>query len=154
MNQVDKQAIQALLNEGSPLSTDTSRLSPSYGAAVAEQLAKYFAGNPAKPGDAEFRLMVATWTETLQDVVPEYRLADVFVWVRRNRSTTFQIDVSEICSAWKQMKEAERSLPPPNQSVWAKDVCKDCNGTGTKLVKRMDFQLGREYTYGEYCDHR
>jgi hypothetical protein len=78
----------------------------------------------------------------------------VFVHVRRNRTTNFQVDVSEICAAWRQMKEAERALRPTQKPTYATEVCKDCNGTGTKLVKRMDRELGREYVYGEACNHQ
>jgi len=98
--------------------------------------------------------MIATWTETLQDIVPEYRLAEVFVHARRNRSTTYQLDVSEICAAWKEMKEAERVLRPTEKPTYAKEVCKQCNGTGTRLFKKFDSVLGREYMYGEACDHQ
>jgi hypothetical protein len=97
--------------------------------------------------------MIATWTETLQDVVPEYRLAEAFVYARQHRSTTFQLDVSEVCAAWAQIKEAERVLRPAQKPAFAKEVCKDCNGTGTKLIRKMDFDLGREYTYGMACNH-
>src|SRR5689334_9829244 len=131
MEQVSPQAIRRLLNEENPLSTDNSRLSPSYGAVVAEQLTKYFAGNPSKPIGDEFRTMIGTWTETLQDVVPEYRLAECFVYVRQHRTTTFQIQPEEICAAWEAMKQAERALRPTQAPVFAKDVCRQCNGTGT-----------------------
>lgn len=121
---------------------------------MAEQLTKYFAGNPAKPGDEEFRVMVATWTEALQDIVPEYRLAEVFVYVRQRRTTTFQLQPEEICTAWRAMKESEKVLRPTQAPVFAKDVCKQCNGTGTRLFKKFDKVLGREYVYGEACDHQ
>jgi hypothetical protein len=119
-----------------------------------DQLNLYFAGNPARPVDEEFDLMVESWTLTLQDAVPEYRLPEVFVHVRRNRVNTFVLDVSEICGAWQQMKAAERALRPTQKPTYATEVCKDCNGTGTKLVKRMDRELGREYVYGEACNHQ
>jgi hypothetical protein len=128
-------------------------LSPSYGVVVAEQLTKYFAGNPSKPGDEEFRLMIGTWTESLQDVVPEYRLPDVFVWLRQNRTSTFQLSVEEVCQAWQKMKVAERVLKPVEKPAFATDVCRDCNGTGTKLRTRRDHDLGMDYVYGEHCYH-
>src|ERR1051326_985974 len=145
MERVNPQAIKRLLNEGTPLSTEDLPLSPSYGAVVAEQLTKYFAGKPVQPGDDEFDLMVADWTGILQEIVPEYRLAEVFANVRRNRTKTFALEPSEICAEWDRMKHAERALRPAQKPAFAKDVCKDCNGTGTKLIKKMDFELGREY---------
>lgn len=153
MGQVNPRVIRQLLNEGTPVSTDASRLSPSYEAEVKEQLTKYFAGKQAQPGDDEFDLMVADWTTILQDVVPEYRLAEVFVNVRRTRTTTFSLEPSEICGAWQQMKDAEKVLRPTKVSAFAKNVCPDCNGTGTKLVKKTDFDLGREYVDGQACKH-
>jgi hypothetical protein len=154
MAQTNPQAIKQLLNEGTPVSTGDSRLSLSYGAVVAEQLTNYFAGKPAQPGDDEFDLMVADWTRVLQDVVPEYRLAEAFINVRRNRPTTFALEPSEICAEWDRMKLAERSLRPTAAPVFAKEVCKQCNGTGTRTFKRFDSVLGREYEYGEACDHQ
>lgn len=98
--------------------------------------------------------MVETWTDALQDVVPEYRLPEVFVYVRQRRATTFQLQPEEVCAAWNAMKIAERNLRPAEHPVFAKDVCRQCNGTGTRLFKAVDKQLGREYTYGEACDHQ
>lgn len=125
----------------------------SYGAAVAEQLMRYFAGNPAKPGDREFELMVAEWTRILQDAVPEYRLGDAFVYARQTRNSNFQMDVSEVCAAWKLIQDAERSVPPTGSYEWsrARKVCPDCNNTGTRLVIKRDAQLGRDYTFGIPC---
>jgi hypothetical protein len=98
--------------------------------------------------------MVADWTNILQHDVPEYRLAEVFVNVRRNRSTTYALEPSEIKAEWDRMKQAERSLRPTQAPVFAKEVCRQCNGTGTRLFKKTDVALGREYEYGEACDHQ
>lgn len=153
MERIKPQAIRRLLKEGSPISEDTRRLSPSYGARVAEQLMKLFAGNPARPSESEFKLMVGAWTETLQDAVPEYRLGDAFVTARQTRNSNFQMDVSEVCAAWTVIREAERSIPPTGSYEWdrARKVCPDCNNTGTKLIVKRDAQLGRDYTYGVPC---
>lgn len=154
MEQIKPEQIQRLLNEGTPQPSELPNVRASYAASVMEQLNRYFAGNPARPVDEEFDLMVETWTITLQDLVPEYRLAECFVYVRQHRTSTFQIQVEEICAAWESMKAAERALRPVDHPVFAKDVCKQCNGTGTKLFKAFDKQLGREYTYGAPCDHQ
>lgn len=98
--------------------------------------------------------MISTWTETLQDAVPEYRLAECFVHVRQHRTTTFQIQPEEIVAAWNQIKQAELALRPTEKPTFAKDVCGQCNGTGTRLFKKIDRVLGREYTYGEDCNHQ
>lgn len=152
MAQTNPQAIRALLNEGTPQSVDGSKLSLSYKAVVTAQLTNYFAGKPSQPGDEEFDLMVEDWTQILQDAVPEYRLAEVFVNVRRNRTSTFALEPAEISAEWVRMKQAEKALRPAQAPVFAKDVCPNCNGTGTRLRKRVDVQLGREYTYGEACE--
>src|ERR1041384_2836852 len=154
MAQTNPQAIKQLLNEGTPQSIADSRLSLSYKAVVTAQLTRYFAGKPIQPGDDEFDLMAADWTSILQDAVPEYRLAEVFENVRRNRTTTFALEPSEIRAEWDRMKIAEKSLRPTDVPVFAKDVCKQCNGTGTRTFKKFDSVLGREYTYGEECDHK
>jgi hypothetical protein len=120
---------------------------------VSEQLTKMFAGNPSTPDAEEFRLMVATWTEALQDVVPEHRLNDAFLHARRNRSSNFLMDVSEVCGAWGAIREAEKSIPATGSYEWsrAREVCPDCNNTGTKLIVKRDPTLGRDYTYGVPC---
>ena len=151
MAQTNPQAIRALLNEETQNSDEDSAGRSSYRAAINLQLTNYFAGKPVQPGGDEFDLMVDDWTRILQDVVPEYRLAEAFVNVRRNRTTTFALEPSEIIAEWARMKQAERVLRPAQAPVFAKDVCPECNGTGTRLRKRVDVQLGREYTYGEAC---
>jgi hypothetical protein len=120
---------------------------------VAEQLTKLYAGNPSRPDEAEFKLMVATWTETLQDIVPEYRLAEAFVCARQNRNSSFLMDVSEVCAAWKLIREAQKAIPATGSYEWsrARHVCVECNNTGTKLVIKRHPQLGRDYTYGIPC---
>jgi hypothetical protein len=114
-----------------------------------------FAGNPSRPDENEFALMVATWTEALQNVVPEHRLAEIFVYARQNRNSSFLMDVSEVCAAWKSIKESERhALPRIGQYDYrGTQVCRSCNSTGTKLVSKRHAVLGRDYTYGIPCDH-
>jgi hypothetical protein len=118
------------------------------------QLNRYFAGNPARPVDDEFDLMVETWTLTLQDVVPEHRLAECVTSARRERNSNFTLDVSEVCHAWQRIKAAERAVPPVGTYDWkSKEVCPKCNNTGTQLFVKRDPILGRDYTYGEKCEH-
>lgn len=114
---------------------------------------KLFAGNPSRPSESEFKLMVGAWTETLQNAVPEYRLAEAFVFARQHRNSSFQLDVSEVCAAWLQIRDAEKRLPPVGSYDWdrARKVCPDCHNTGTKPIVRRDEQLGRDYTYGVPC---
>src|SRR5690242_12126543 len=112
MEQVKPEQIKRLLNEGTPQSSGIVTVRASYAASVTDQLNLYFAGNPVRPVDDDFDLMVESWTLTLQDLVPEHRLPEVFIHARQNHATTFVLDVSEICSAWNQMKTAERALRP------------------------------------------
>ena len=118
-----------------------------------EQLNKYFAGNPARPIDEDFDLMVVAWTETLQDLVPEHRLSECIATARRERNTNFTLDVSEVCFAWQRIKAAERAVPPVGTYDWrAKEVCPHCLNAGTKLVVKRDSITGRDYTYGMPCE--
>lgn len=125
----------------------------SYAAEVVEQLTRYFAGNPAKPVDDEFDLMVEAWTLTLQDTVPEHRLSESISEARRSRNSNFILDVSEVCAAWQRIKAAERSTPAIGTYDWrGKEVCPHCHNTGTKLVVKRDPVSGRDYTYGMPCE--
>jgi hypothetical protein len=97
--------------------------------------------------------MVGAWTETLQDVVPEYRLADAFVYARQTRNSSFVMDASEVCNSWKLIKEAEKSIPATGSYEWsrAREVCPDCNNTGYRQTIRRDPILGRDYIYSIPC---
>jgi hypothetical protein len=114
---------------------------------------KLFAGNPSRPSESEFKLMVGAWTETLQDAVPEYRLGDAFVHARQNRNSNFILDVSEVCAAWKVIKEAEKSIPATGSYEWsrAREVCPKCFNTGYRQTIRRDPVLGRDYVYSVPC---
>src|ERR1043165_169257 len=107
MEPVNPEHIKRLLNEGTPQPSVNSNVRDSYVAEVTEQLTRYFAGNPAKPIDEEFDLMVEAWTLTLQDAVPEHRLAEAIAHARRTRNSTFTLDVSEVCTAWQVIKASE-----------------------------------------------
>lgn len=115
---------------------------------------KLFAGNPSRPSESEFKLMVAAWTEALQHVVPEHRLAEAVVYARQTRNSSFLMDVSEVCGAWNSIREAERTaLPRIGQYDYrGKEVCPQCHNTGTRLVVKRDPILGRDYTYGIPCE--
>jgi hypothetical protein len=150
----DPAIIKRLLNAETLPRSETSNVRASYAAEVTEQLTMYFAGNPAKPIDEEFDLMVDAWTLTLQDAVPERRLGESIAEARRTRNSSFMLDVSEVCTAWQRLKGAERSVPPVGTYDWrAKNICPHCNGTGTRPVIKRDSILGRDYTYGTSCPH-
>jgi len=115
---------------------------------------KLFAGNPSRPSETEFKLMVGVWTEAMQGIVPEARIGESFVHARQNRNSSFQMDVSEVCAAWKQIREAERhALPRMGRYDYrGTKVCPDCHNTGTKLIVKRDPELQRDYTYGVPCE--
>jgi len=146
---------KALQTVAKPISEATPRLSPTYGAKVAELLMRLYAGNPIRPSDSEFKLKVADWTQTLQDIVPEHRLLETFTYARRNRDSNYLLDVSEICAAWNRMRETERHILPPafQYDYRGTEVCPECHNTGTKLVVKRDPVLQRDYTYGLVCHH-
>lgn len=155
MEQPNPEHIRRLLNEGTPQPSATANVRPSYAASVMDQLNRYFAGNPARPVEDEFDLMVDAWTLTLQDTVPEHRLAEAIANARQSRNSNFVLDVSEVCSAWQRIKAAERAVPSIGTYDWrARDVCPHCNNTGTRLIVKRDPVLGRDYTNGVPCEVR
>lgn len=114
----------------------------------------YFAGNPAKPIDEEFDLMVHAWALTLQNSVPEHRLSESIAEARRTRSSNFTLEPAEVWAAWERIKASERAVPPLGTYDWrARDVCSQCNGTGTRRFTKRDPILGRDCVYGEACYH-
>jgi hypothetical protein len=119
-----------------------------------DRLNRYFAGNPARPVEDDFDLMVEEWTLTLQDAVPEHRLAEAITLARQSRTSNFVLDVSEVCSAWQKIKAAERNNAPRvgQYDYRGKEVCPRCNNTGTRLIVKRDPLLQRDYTYGVPCE--
>jgi hypothetical protein len=154
MEQINSERIKQLLNEGTPQPSGHANVRPSYAASVMNQLNRYFAGNPARPVEDEFDLMVEAWTLTLQDLVPEHRLAECIASARRERTSTFTLDVSEVCVAWQRIKVAERESMPRigRYDFRGKEVCPHCNNTGTRLIVKRDPFLQRDYTYGVPCE--
>lgn len=103
--------------------------------------------------DEEYKFVVGTWVETLAGVVPESRLNDCYLHAARNRDNSFPMSATDMCNAWKQIKEAERSMPATGTYEWsrAREVCHDCNSTGTILFVKRHAVLGRDYTFGKPC---
>lgn len=113
------------------------------------------AGNPAQLSDEEFKFLVGQWVQVLAGFVPEARLNECYLHASRNRDTSFPMTATDMCSAWKIIKEAERSMPPIGTYEWsrAREVCPKCNNTGTQLFVKRDDVIGRDYTYGKTCYH-
>lgn len=141
-------------NGGSSL-TVTSPLSKSYGAKVAEIITMSRAGNPAQLSDEEFKFLVGQWVLVLADFVPEAKLNECYLHASRNRDNSFPLSATDMCAAWKIIREAERSMPAQGTHDWSRsrEVCGKCNGTGTYLFVRRDEETGRDYTYGKQCYH-
>ena len=154
MEQINPERIKQPLNEGTPSPSESASVRPSYAASVMSELNRYFAGNPTRPVGGEFDLMVEAWTLTLQDLVPEHRLAECIASARRERTSTFTLDVSEVCASWLRIKTAEReAMPRVGQYDYrGKEVCPKCNNTGTRLIVKRDPVLQRDYTYGVPCE--
>lgn len=130
-----------------------SRLSRSFAAKVAEIVTKARAGLTPQLEQDEFRFLVGQWVETLGGFVPEARLNDCYLHAARNRNSNFPMTATDICGAWKQIREAERLMPPIGSYEWsrAREVCGACNNTGTILVVKRHSVLGRDYTYAQIC---
>lgn len=132
---------------------ETAHGSRSYAAAVGEILTKSRAGIAQQLSDEEFDFTVDSWVEVLYGHVPEARLNDAYVHASRTRSSTFPLTQYELCDAWNQIRTAERNAPPIGTYDYrGREVCPDCNDTGTKLIVKRDLVLGRDYTYGVPCD--
>jgi hypothetical protein len=131
-----------------------STLSISYAARVSEVITKARAGLTPYLEPDEFKFLVGQWTETLLGFVPEYRLNDCYLHAARTRDTSFPMTATDMCNAWRQIQEAERSTPSVGTYDWsrAREVCSECNGTGTVLFVKRREDLGRDYTYARYCN--
>lgn len=103
--------------------------------------------------DDEFQFTLAAWVEVLYGHVPEAKLNDAYIHASRTRNSTFPLTQFELCEAWNQIKAAERSIPPVGSYEWsrAREVCPDCNNTGTRLVVKRHPVLGRDYSYAIPC---
>lgn len=88
--------------------------------------ARVACGQPPLDPDIEFIPACATWAEILFGVVPYARLTDAYMHALRTRKSTFPLNVSELCEAWRQIQESERYAPKPNKS----EGCPVCKGTG------------------------
>jgi hypothetical protein len=117
-------------------------------------LTRYFAGNPAKPIDEEFDLMVDAWVDALQHSVPERRLGECIADARRERKSTFILEPSDVYAVWLRIKAAERDAMPRigQYDYRGKEVCPECKNTGTRLIVKRDQLLNRDYTYGLHCE--
>ena len=123
---------------------------------MGEILAKSRSGITQQLSDEEFNFTLAAWVEVLFGHVPEARLNDVYIHASRNRNSTFPLTQFELCEAWNLIREAERhAMPRVGQYDYrGTEVCPKCNGTGTKLIVKRDPLLGRDYTYGMFCNHQ
>lgn len=112
------------------------------------------AGLPSQVVGDEFKFLIGQWVEILGSVVPEHRLHDCYLHSARTRDTSFPMTATDMCTAWKQIREAERSMPPIGSYEWsrAREVCPMCNNTGSRLFVKRDAQLGRDYTYSAPCE--
>ena len=124
-----------------PVSSTWSR---TYIEKVSKILLRLFAGSPTRPKDAEFKLMVVAWTETLCGVVPEHRLEEAFLYARRGRDSNYLMDPSEVCAAWREMRESARFARPADQydPFASKEVCERCFGTGS-IVSQGPYPTSR-----------
>ena len=144
MEQINQTAARLQIVETKPSET-TLQSSRSYAAKVAELITKARAGSQSVLAGDEFKFAIAAWTEVLEGFVPEKRLNDCYLHARRYRNSTFPLDASELCAAWKEISESERARPPVatlTQRLRG-DVCGQCNGTGYKQVEVNGYKVSK-----------
>jgi len=105
--------------------------------------------------DEEFKFLVGQWVQVLGGFVPEHRLNDCYLHAARTRDSSFPMSATDMCTAWKQIQEVERAMPPTGSYEWsrAREVCPECSNTGTVLFVKRHAVHGRDYTYGKRCDN-
>lgn len=94
----------------------------------------------------ETQVAVGVFYEVLFGVVPEQRLNDCYVFVKRNRATTFALQPEEIASAWGQIRESERYKNNPVKQI-THGFCEKCNNTGTEVIRQAGYEGARP------CEH-
>ncbi|MBX7224317.1 MAG: hypothetical protein K1Y36_30660 [Blastocatellia bacterium] len=70
------------------------------------------------------------WTEILMGIVPLERLNECYLTAMRNRNSTFPLNASELCTAWREMQAIERFAPKPQVAD-----CEICRGTGWEQME-------------------
>lgn len=114
-------------------SATTLNLSKSYAAKLAEIITKSNVGRQQFTKN-ETRIAVGVFYEVLYGVVPEHRLNDCYLLVKRNRVGTFALAPEEMAGAWNQIRESERYKNNPVKQI-THGFCEKCNNTGTWLVR-------------------
>lgn len=128
-------------------SATTSTLSKSYAAILAEILTKSNVGRQQFTKD-QTRVAVGVFYEILYGFVPEHRLNDCYIFVKRNRSNTFELKPEEIAAAWIQIRESERYSNNPAKQL-THGFCNKCNNTGTEVKRDEQYRV----TSARPCSH-
>jgi len=128
------------------VSTATSILSKSYAAMLAEIITKSNVGRQQFTRE-ETQLAVGVFYEVLYGAVPEQRLNDCYLFVKRNRATTFALQPEELCAAWNEIKAAERYKNTSTKQL-THGFCEKCNNTGTEVIRQPG------YTNARPCNHQ
>ena len=115
-------------------SVTTSNLSKSYAAKLAEIITKSNVGRQQFTKE-ETKVAVAVFHEVLYGVVPEHRLNDCYVFVKRNRAGTFALAPEEIAAAWSQIRQSEMYKRAPDNRQITHGFCEKCNNTGSEPIR-------------------
>lgn len=92
--------------------------------------------------------MIAAWVEVLGPIVPPEKLEDAYLKAMQDRSSTFPLSSTEICSAYKDMVAVQGLHPNTNPSrLLGGETCKRCFGTGLEEYVEDRYKMVRR------CDH-
>ena len=107
------------------------------------------AGAPYLPAD-DIRDEAMDWSEICSEI-PDDRIRDVYVEALRGRETKALLQPGELNSAWKRLRDAERSKREyQDHREAASDVCYYCDGCGWQTVAYIA-ESGNENTAVRAC---
>lgn len=98
-------------------------------------------------GDTERDFTTGAWVEILYGVIPERRLNDCYLHAMRVKTDSFPIEPSDLCNAWKEIRQSEMAQPvnPGNQLTHG--LCEKCHNTGNEIVVKDGI------AYSRVCNH-
>src|ERR1051326_7601510 len=129
-------------------STAISHLSKTYAATLGEIITKSNFGRQQLDPKKEMPLAIAVWYEVLYGVVPEHRLNDCYLFVKRNRTNAFALQPEELSAAWNEIRSNERYKTNPAKQI-THGFCAKCNNTGSEII----YNVQTKRTSARPCNH-